>query len=161
MKYVMKVKYSFLFLAVIIASIGCSQSQSKTRDQETEIDKKSLPVIQSFFKKMESGEYKIAVDYLLAQNDNIGLQDSGTINLKLKFNQINENGDHFISQKLIRKKGIDNDLCVYSYFVKYERKYYRFIFVFYNNDKDTKITRFSFDDAIDVELEEAIKLYSN
>ena len=61
----------------------------------------------------------------------------------------------------MRKKLLEDDLGVYSYLVRYEKKFYRFVFVFYNNSKAVKIYRFSFDDTIDIELEEAIKLYVN
>jgi len=84
-----------------------------------------------------------------------------TLILKKKFNDINESFGKFISYRLLRKKLLDDDLGVYAYFVRYEKKFYRFVFVFYNNGNEVKVYRFAFDDTADIELEEAIKLYVN
>lgn len=155
----MRFKSSTLIVFLLFALASCSQS--KKNDALSEIDKKSIPVIQDFFKKIQDGQYKTAVDFLFRQNENIDLNDSLTISLRDKFNHINETAGSFISQRLIRKKGLGEDLGVYSYLAKYDKKFYRFTFVFYNNGKDVKIYRFAFDDTPDVELEEAIKLYVN
>jgi hypothetical protein len=40
-------------------------------------------------------------------------------------------------------------------------KIYRLTFSFYNNDLAVKIYKFSFDDVIDIEMEESLKLYVN
>ena len=74
---------------------------------------------------------------------------------------MNETSGKFVSENLLRKKDIGNDLGVFIYFVKYERKFYRFIFTFYNYSGDIKIYKYSFDDKIDSELEEALRLYVN
>lgn len=49
---------------------------------------------------------------------------------------------------------------IYSFLVKYEKKFYRFIFTFYNTGTKIKIYKFSYDDVLDLELEESLKLYT-
>jgi hypothetical protein len=142
-----------------MATVSCSQP--KNNEKEKNLDKIVVPIIEDFFAKIQSGEYKTAVDYLLGKNDNIDLRDSFTIRLREKFNNLNETSGSYISSRLMRKKLLEDDLGVYSYLVKYDKKFYRFVFVFYNNSKTVKIYRFSFDDTIDIELEEGIKLYVN
>lgn len=146
------------FLLLILYSCG---QQNKKESSSEYLDGQSLPVIKSFFESVQSGQYKAALEDLLKKNDNIDLQDSMTLVLKKKFNDINESSGKFVSDRLLRKKQIGDDLGVYSYFVRYEKKFYRFIFTFYNNGSQVKVYKFSFDDTIDVELEEAIRLYVN
>ncbi len=59
----------------------------------------------------------------------------------------------FSSYRLIGEKKIGNDIATYS------KRLYRFTFMFYNNDKTIKLYKFVFDDNMDVELEESLKLY--
>lgn len=146
------------FLLVLL--FGCKQHNMKDSDSKY-LDSESQPVIETFFDKIKSGNYNNAINDLLKKNENIDLQDSLTINLKSKFNAINESSGKYISERLLRKKGLANDLGVYVYLVKYEKKFYRFTFTFYNNGVRVRIYKFSFDDNIDIELEAAIKLYLN
>jgi hypothetical protein len=62
-------------------------------------------------------------------------------------------------KSLIKKKSINDDIAVYSYLAKYDKKFYRFLFVFYNNGIKTKIYKFLFDDTAELEIEESLKLY--
>ena len=96
---------------------------------------------------------------MLKGNEIINLQDSGTIIMQNKFSLLNETSGKFISAKLLRKRELDNDLAVYIYFVKYDKKFYRFTFTFYNNNNDVKIYKFAFDDTIDSEMVESLRLY--
>lgn len=72
---------------------------------------------------------------------------------------INELSGKFISERLLRKREIGNDLGVYVYFVSYDKRFYRF--TFYNNGSVIKIYKISFDDNIDSEIEESMRLYAN
>jgi len=62
-------------------------------------------------------------------------------------------------ESLLKKRTINDDIAVYSYLAKYDKKFYRFIFVFYNNGLKTRIYKFLFDDTAELEMEESLKLY--
>jgi hypothetical protein len=123
------------------------------------MDTVCVPVIDGFFKTVESGNYKGAIDELLSSNENIQLKDSGTIDMKNKFSAINELSGTYRGKSLLKKKSIQGDIAIYSYLVKYDKKFYRFVFEFYNNGVKTKIYKFLFDDNLEIELEESLKLY--
>jgi hypothetical protein len=123
------------------------------------LDSICIPVIDSFFHRIETNNYKAALSDLLATNENIDLKDSGTISLEEKFSDINRFSGAYRGKSLLKKKIINDDLAVYSYLVKYDKKFYRFVFVFYNNGTATKIFKFLFDDTLEIEIEESLKLY--
>lgn len=153
-------KKPLITLFLVSAFYSCSQQANKDSSSNY-LESESKSSIKVFFEKMQSGDYKIALNELLRKNENIDLQDSLTINLKNKFNAINESSGKYVSESFLRKRELPNDLGIYVYFVKYQTKFYRFTFTFYNNGSQVKIYKFSFDDTIDRELEEAIKLYVN
>jgi hypothetical protein len=147
---------------LLLSLCSCEQQSLKNPSTDSRyLTNKIAPIIDSFFNQVKSDNYKMALIELFSQNENIDLHDSLTINLESKFNAINESSGKFVSQRLLRKKELADDLGVYIYLVKYEKKFYRFSFTFYNNGSSIKIYKFSFDDVIDVELEEGIKLYVN
>jgi hypothetical protein len=147
-----------LFLFFTLCS--CSE-QVKIDNNSKYLLSQTQPVIDNFFENIQKIKYQFAIDELLNKNENIDSKDSLTISLKKKFIGINESSGKFISKKLLKSKQIDDDIGVYTYLVKYEKKFYRFVFVFYNSGNNVKIYRFSFDDVVDIELEEALKLYVN
>jgi hypothetical protein len=122
-------------------------------------DKTCVPIIGNFFQKVSSKNYNAAIDELLSANENIDLKDSATIALKSKFSVINQVSGVYRGNSLIRKRSINDDIAIYSYLAKYDKKFYRFIFEFYNNGVQTKIYKFLFDDSAEFELEESLKLY--
>jgi len=136
---------------------GC-KSPNNT-DSISKLDSICIPVIDSFFQKVESNNYKAAVDDLLLANENIDLEDSGTVAMKDRFAAINQFSGTYRGKSLLKKKSINDDIAVYSYLAKYDKKFYRFIFVFYNNGIKTKIYKFLFDDTAEIEIEESLKLY--
>jgi len=146
--------------AIFTLFIFSKCSQKETRPINSALDQKSYLIIDAFFKDASTGDTS-AIIKLLKQNENIDLTDSLTKDLQSKFNFINQNSGAFVSDKLLRKKILNDDVGVYCYLVKYDKKFYRFTFVFYNNNRDVKIFRFSFDETVDIELEESIKLYAN
>jgi len=148
------------FFLLLVITYSCSERRNKNNNSEY-LDNQSRPVIETFFNNIGDGKIDIALENLLSRNENIDLQDSATINLKNKFETIYKYSGKFIGKKLIRQKNLNDDLGIYVYLVKFEKKFYRFIFTFYNNGTQTKIYKFSFDDTIDSELEESIKLYIN
>lgn len=153
-------KYFLFYGLVIITQLSCGQQPKKVNDSK-HIDAKSIELVNSFFIKVQSGSCASALDELLAQNNNIDLKDSLTLSLKNKFLNINQTSGKFISYRLLLKKSLGNDLGVYSYIVKYDKKFYRFLFTFYNNESSVNIYKFSFDDTLDFEIEESLRLYLN
>lgn len=153
-------KKSIVFLLLLSVLYGCAQKNGQ-ENKVTQLNKESSIVIGSFFAEIKAGNYRSALSTFLRKNENIDLSDSLTIGLIMKFNSVNELSGKFMSYRLLRKKELDNDLGVYVYLVKYEKKFYRFTFTFYNNDLAVKVYKFSFDDVIDIELEDGMKLYVN
>ncbi len=154
------IKYYILSFFVIALMNSCSQLK-KGNEKFEYIDNCSNKVIDNFFHTISLGNYNQAIEDLLNENNNIDPKDSATINLKKQFNDINETSGKYIQYKPLRKKNLNNDLGIYCYLVKYDKKFYRFLFTFYNNESNVKIYKFSFDDNLDVELEESLKLYIN
>ena len=148
----------FLIFLLFFSLCGCNHDNGS--QSESLLDIKSNEIIKSFFSELHTRN-KTAIVNLLRQNENIDLNDSSTLNLVKKFNDINELSGKLMSEKLLRKKLLGDDLGVYIYLVKYESKFYRFVFTFYNNDVTTKVYKFSFDDTADLEIEEGLKLYTN
>ena len=148
-----------LVILLVCTTFGCDTRNVK--ENNSKLEKESQPIIDVFFDKLKSGNFRTALSELLSNNEDIDMKDSATLNLESSFNSINALSGRFESKRFLRKKELGNDVGVYVYLVKYEKKFYRFSFTFYNNDVEVKIYKFSFDDAIDTELEEAIKLYVN
>jgi len=142
----------------LIFVAGCKTQTPKLEDG-TELSHKSAIIVNSFFNSIKSGDYNKGLNELLGGNDFIDMKDSGTIQMQNKFRLLNEASGKFVSDKLLRKRSLGNDLAVYIYFVKYDKKFYRFTFTFYNNDSDVKIYKFEFDDTMDSEIVESLRFY--
>lgn len=148
-------KSVFFLAGLFFLFIGCGDKESTSS-----MDKLCMQTITSFFDKIKLGEYVEALDKLLLSNPNIDIQDSATINLKAQFKDLNDQSGEYLGYQLLRKRVVENDLGAYSYLVKYEKKYYRFVFVFYNNSRSTRVYKFLFDNTLDIELEESLKFYT-
>jgi hypothetical protein len=146
----------FLGLSLTLAFGGCA---TKSKDKNEFLDSQSKQTIDKFFEAIASDNYKKGLIELFKSNQNISLEDSSTILLEKNFYQINETSGKFVSDSLLRQNQIGDDIGAYSYLAKYEKTFYRFLFIFYNNGHDTKIYKFSFDAEIPAELEESIKFY--
>ncbi len=116
-------------LMIICFLIGCKSSDNA--DSISKFDTVCIPTIDSFFQKVESKNYNAAIDDLLSSNENIDLKDSATIALKGNFSIINQVSGAYRGKSLIKKKSINDDIAVYSYLVKYDKKFYRFLFVLF------------------------------
>ncbi|HKO82676.1 MAG TPA: hypothetical protein VJU78_19855 [Chitinophagaceae bacterium] len=140
----------------ILIAMGCSSQPNKNN-----IDKSAIPLIDSFFKNIQTKDAVVALDQLLGSNSNINLKDSATVGLKDNFTLINDASGTYMGYRLLKKRFIENDIGIYSYLAKYEKKFYRFVFMFYNNGNSVKLYKFLFDDDIDIELEGSLKFYTN
>lgn len=145
-------KYWTILLAASL-HVGCKSNEGKKIQQE------SMPTIDSFFLQIEKNDYAGAFNNLIASNPNILPSDSASISLRKQFSEIGGYSGAYRGRSLVNKKIIEDDLAGFSYLVKYDKKFYRFTFVFYNNGISTKIYKFSFDDNAELELEESMKLY--
>lgn len=140
----------------------CFWSACKGPDNSINMNKFDVvcnPVITKFFQNVELKKYDAAIDELLSENENIDLKDSATIALKSKFSVINQVSGVYRGNTLLKKRSIGDDIAIYSYLAKYDKKFYRFTFEFYNNGVRVKIYKFLFDDSVEFELEESLKLY--
>ncbi len=91
----------------------------------------------------------------------MNLSDSSVVNIRNQFKNINHQSGIYKGSKLLKQKSVgENDLEAFIYFVKYERNYYRFTFIFYNNGDVSRLYKFYFDDNIVAELEESLKFYN-
>lgn len=148
----------FCFLIIDLFSlVSCT---NKERDKNASIKKESDLIVAKFFDQIQSGKYKDALDNLIGSNPNISLTDSATVKLKDGFKLINEYSGKYTGNKLLKERAIENDVLIRSYLVKYEKRFYRFTFIFYKADKVVNIFQFAYDDSINLELEESIKLYT-
>lgn len=128
-------------------------------DKINTIDSPCLSIVKKFFIGIETSDYINALDSLLLSNSNIDFNDSTTIKLRDGFKNINELSGNFLGFKLLKKRFIEDDIAIYSYLVKYKKKFYRFIFIFYKTGEEVNIYKFAYDDVLDLELEESLKLY--
>jgi hypothetical protein len=143
----------WLILAVASLTVGCKENEGKKIQQE------SMPTIDRFFLKLQTNDFATALNDLIASNPYILPGDSDVIDVRKRFSGIAEYSGAYRGRSFISKKIVNDDLAAFSYLVKYDKKFYRFIFVFYNNGTNTKIFKFSFDDSAELELEESMKLY--
>jgi hypothetical protein len=152
-------KNKTLLLSVLIFEIilGCNV----TNKNILTMDKDCMPLIDTFFSKVYNNKAADALNDLLASNNNFNVNDSSMIDLKRKFKLINEYAGRNTGYKIVRKRELADDIAMYSCIVKYEKKFYRFIFTFYKSNSGTKIYKFAFDDNIDVEMEESLKYYTD
>lgn len=145
-----RILFAFIFITLMA---GCSSTK------QLAIEISSQKEITYFFERMSNRSSLTALDSLLLTNKYFNFSDSVTIKLRNQFEDLNLTAGRFIGESLLNKRIISNDLAAYSYLAKFESKFYRFLFIFYNSGEQTKIYKFSFDDNIDLEIEESIKLY--
>lgn len=134
--------------------VGCNSMSQKTK-----IDSKAIPLISSFFNEVDDGNDTTALKNLLLTNPYMNVEDSSSLTLFNNFRIINKTSGQLRSFKILKKKCVNNNICLYSYLVNFEKKFYRFIFTFYDNGTTVRLYKFQFDDNIDTELEETLKYY--
>ncbi|MCG2618194.1 hypothetical protein LZZ85_28090 [Terrimonas sp. NA20] len=145
-----------ILVVFILIGIGCSSQSTKNN-----IDKTALPLIETFFKGIQAKRPSVALDELLKNNPHISLEDSSTLFLKRSFVSVNEMSGTYKGFRVLKKRFIEEDIGIYSCLAKYEKKFYRFIFMFYNNGDTIRLYKFLFDEDIDEELEGSLKFYTN
>jgi hypothetical protein len=137
-------------ILVIVMSVFTFTTYGQTPDEG---------LIKNFFNGYSKNPSK-SIDDLYATNPwSVRIKD-GIENIKKEINSYTEDyvGKYY-GYELITKKQFSESFILYSYLVKYDRQPMRFIFKLYKpNDKWT-LYSFKVDSDLDVEIEEAAKLY--
>ena len=138
-------KLSVLFL-LLIWSIHCFPQSDPEQ------------LIEEFFRTYQAGKPNEAIDNLYASNAwKNDIQESIT-NLKETFASLEGTVGKYNGHLLIAKRDLVGTYIIYSYLVKYERQPIRFYFEFYKPSDTWHIYSFSFDDDVDDELAESMKI---
>jgi mRNA-degrading endonuclease RelE of RelBE toxin-antitoxin system len=156
MKMRKKNPFNVLGLTGLISIIFLMSCSEKEKKNSSELQKTAYSIAGAFINSLQKGDTG-AINSLLQQNKNFDFRDSATRNLVSNFKTLQQISGEFVSSRLLREDTLGNDLGVFVYLLKYEQKCYRLTFVIYNNEKSIKLTRFSFDETIDVEMEERLK----
>lgn len=119
----------------------------------------SVQSIEGFLKKLQTGDADEALQSLLRQNPNIDIQDSSVIQLRKSFIEINQFSGRLVDAKMITSRVLSGRVAIFSYLASFEKRFYRFLFLYYNNGANVRIYKFKFDDSIDLELEESLRLF--
>ena len=88
------------------------------------------------------------MDQSKEQIDNLKSQLIGTTQLL---------GDYYGYEFLAKKK--INQLELHTYFIKYDRQPLRFTILFYKPNDQWRLQNFSFDDNLDGEMEDALRIH--
>jgi hypothetical protein len=133
----------YLFTLFIVISIGCNSQPPSVM-----IEKIATPIIDSFFSSIKAGRVKDAMEKLIESNPNFDKNDSTTISLIQNLVATNDASGSYMGNRLLKKRLLGDDIGLYIYLVKYEKRFYRFVFTFYNNGKTVKLNKFQFDDYL-------------
>ncbi len=113
--------------------------------------------IETFFKK-----YKVspdsAIDYIFGTNKLFARNASQINALKAKMDSLQFTLGKYTGKELISQRSASPSLVIYSYLAKHENQPIRFTFIFYKAQNDWSLYRFNYDDAMDLELFEAVKI---
>lgn len=118
-------------------------------------------VVELFFTEFKEKGVAVAVDNLYKPNKWISKSADAIIQLKSQLQGLNEDyvGKYYGKELILEKKLADSFILM-SYLVKYDRQPIRFTFQFYKPNDIWMIHSFKFDGNLDVEIEEAAKLYN-
>jgi hypothetical protein len=155
----------FLIVAVILCGTFAAKAQTTApataakpaaKTAAAPAAKGVVSYIETFFKKYKTSSDS-AVDYIFGTNKLF--TNVSQINvLKAKLDSLQISLGPFIGRELIAEKSATNSLVIYSYIVKHENQPIRFIFMFYKPHNDWELYRFNYDDGMDVEMLEAVKI---
>lgn len=139
-------KLTVLFFIALYSSLNAS-AQHPTQE-----------IIEKFFSIYSKDPIK-ATEYAFSTNKWFEQNQESVDDLKSKLKeQIDQLGDYYGFEFLSQTK-VGSSIRMINYIVKYDRQPIRFTFLFYNPNKKWQLNNFSFDDNIDEELSEALKLY--
>lgn len=118
--------------------------------------KGAMSFIDMFFKKYKTSPDS-AIDYIFATNKLFtNLAQINAVKAKLDSGQAALG--KYLGKELISQKSVSPGFVGYTYLAKHENEPIRFTFIFYKPQNDWILYRFNFDDAIDTELFDALKI---
>ena len=158
----LSLKY-FLIAAFILCGTFAVKAQTTATTTAKPAAKTAAPAakgvvsyIETFFKKYKTSSDS-AIDYIFGTNKLF--TNVSQINLlKAKLDTLQLSLGPFIGRELIAEKSAANSLVIYSYIVKHENQPIRFIFMFYKPHNDWELYRFNYDDGMDTEMLESVKI---
>lgn len=138
-------------LFVVFFTLSCTlMTSAQTSPEKLIID---------FFKEYPKNPGK-SLESLYATNTWASRNQDAIEQLKGEVNKLTvDYVGKYYGYELITKKQFSESFIVYSYMIKYDRQPLRFLFKFYKANETWSLFSFSMDANLDVEIEEATKLY--
>jgi len=150
--------------ALFIAGLTCclsldsrAQAPVKPAAAAAQPAKPAAAVIDEFFKKYKDEGTGPALDYFFGTNKYF-MNAEGLAQLKVKLDSVRQSLGAYVGKELISQKSASGSLVLYSYLVKHEVQPMRFTFILYKPHNDWVFYRFLYDDRMDQEMEEAVKI---
>jgi len=149
----------FSFCAMAQDATPPATTAAKTPAAKTApvVPKTASSIIDAFFKKYKDEGTGPAIDYLFGTNKYF-TNTAGIVTLKTKLDSLRQSVGNYLGKDLIIQKNASTSMVFYSYLVKNEIQPIRFTFIFYKPQTEWVLYRFKYDDAMEVELEEAGKI---
>jgi hypothetical protein len=157
---------TFFIAALLLCGTFAANAQTattttaatKTADAKTAAaaPKGVSTLLDAFFKRYKTSPDS-AIDYIFGTNKLFANNPQINI-LKQKIDSLQLSLGKYIGHELISQRSATNSLVIYSYLVKHEDQPMRFIFMFYKPKNDWELYRFNYDDGMDTELLEAVKI---
>lgn len=136
-----------LFLIALISTLPLScRAQTNNPDD----------IVNAFFSKYEKDKME-ALNYLFSSNKWMDKSKEQIDNLKNQLIGTTQLLGEYYGYELLAKKKV-NQLELHTYFVKYDRQPLRFTILFYKPNDKWRLQNFSFDDNLDGELEETLRI---
>jgi len=153
-------KRSFLFIVVVTfgySAMAQTAAKSESKSSGGGTVKGTLSYIDGFFKRYKASPDS-AIDYIFGTNK-LFARNSSQINvLKMKVDSLQLSLGKYTGKELISERSASPSLVIYSYLVKHENQPIRFTFIFYKAQNDWALYRFNFDDSMDQEMFDAVKI---
>ena len=152
---------ALLFSAIVCCSgLGASaQTAAKpaVKPASAQPAKPASAVIDEFFKKYKEEGTGPALDYFFGTNKYF-VNPGGLAQLKVKLDSVRQSLGDYLGKELVAQKSASGSLVLYSYLVKHEVQPIRFTFILYKPHNYWVFYRFLYDDRMDQEMEEAVKI---
>jgi len=115
-------------------------------------------ITDKFFSIYAKDPFK-ALDYAFSTNNSFEQKKLDIDTLKITLKELISNSGNFQGYEFISEKKVGTCYLLSSFMSKYDKKPYRFTFLFYKPKENWKINNFRFDEFIEDEMEEALKIY--
>ena len=116
-------------------------------------------IIDQFFNLYKSKSANEAVDYIFSTNRWLNDSKDQTESVKVKLNGVLKQLGNYNGYNLITKKTVGEHFSLYTFIVRYDRQPIRFSLIFYKPNSQWQLQNFSYDDNLEVEVDEAAKAY--